>query len=208
LPQRLLPQWLLPQRLLRYPTGVSQLAAFLNRTRTAVLLADDERHCVDANHGACRLLGVSRNYLLDRPIDEWLEADDREDTKAAWAELLKRGTLAGRMRLRVAAGDPAAIEFTATAHVAPGRHLVIISPPASAGASAPADDAHWTAMSGREREVMELVAAGATTDDVAARLFISPETVRRHVKNAMTKLGANTRAQAVAIALRRGELAA
>lgn len=180
----------------------------LSRTRTAVLLADDERRCIDANHGACRLLRVTRNHLLARPLDEWLPAGDRESMQATWADLLQRGAVAGRIHLRVPPGEPAAVEFTATAHVVPGRHLVILSPLEVAGASAAADGAHGAAMSAREREVMELVAAGATTDQVAGRLFISQETVRRHVKNVMTKLDAHTRAQAVAIALRRGELAA
>jgi len=189
--------------------AVSELASFLTRTRNPVFLADDERQCVDANPGACRLLGVSRSQLLASPIDDWLAADDRRHMMVAWAELLKRGTLAGRVRLRVPGRrEAAAIEFTATAHLAPGRHLVVLSRPTAPGASAAEDDGERAAMSAREREVMELVAAGATTDDVAGRLFISQETVRRHVKNAMTKLGAHTRAQAVATAFRRGELSA
>jgi DNA-binding CsgD family transcriptional regulator len=185
---------------------VSELALLLSRTHTAVLLADDERRCVDANHGACRLLRVTRNHLLARPLDEWLRAGDRGSIKAAWEDLLQRGAVAGRLHVRVPPGESAAVEFTATAHVVPGRHLVILSPPEVAGASTAAHDAHRAAMSRREREVMELVAAGATTDQMAGRLFISQETVRRHVKNAMTKLDAHTRAQAVATAVRRGEL--
>jgi len=57
--------------------AVSELAQFLRGTRTTVLLADDERQRVDANPGACRLLGVSRDQLLARAIDDWLAADDR-----------------------------------------------------------------------------------------------------------------------------------
>jgi PAS domain-containing protein len=56
---------------------VSELAQFMRRGRTALLLADDERQCVDANPGACRLLGVSRDQLRARPIDDWLAAADR-----------------------------------------------------------------------------------------------------------------------------------
>jgi DNA-binding CsgD family transcriptional regulator len=185
---------------------VSELALFLSRTRTAVLLADDERRCIDANQGACQLLRVTRGYLLAKPLDEWFPADERESMEAAWAEFLKRGALASRVRVRVPPGESATVDFTATAHVVPGRHLVILSPPGAAGAPDAAGGANRAAMSAREREVMELVAAGATTDQMAGRLFISQETVRRHVKNAMTKLDAHTRAQAVAIAVRRGEL--
>jgi DNA-binding NarL/FixJ family response regulator len=47
-----------------------------------------------------------------------------------------------------------------------------------------------------------LLANGYSNPEIAQRLFISPETVRTHVRNAMTKLEADTRTQAVALALR------
>lgn len=56
----------------------------------------------------------------------------------------------------------------------------------------------------REREVLRLLADGNSYDEVAKALFISPETVRTHVGNAVQKLGVRTRMQAVATALRRG----
>jgi DNA-binding NarL/FixJ family response regulator len=61
-------------------------------------------------------------------------------------------------------------------------------------------------LSPREREVLDLLAQGLTGEEVAARLTLSPETVRTHVRNAMDKLEAHTRVHAVAIALRQGEI--
>jgi DNA-binding NarL/FixJ family response regulator len=61
-------------------------------------------------------------------------------------------------------------------------------------------------LSPREREVLDLLAQGLNGEEVAARLVLSPETVRTHVRNAMEKLEANTRVHAVAIALRQGEI--
>ena len=61
-------------------------------------------------------------------------------------------------------------------------------------------------LSPREREVLDLLAKGLNGEEVAARLVLSPETVRTHVRNAMEKLEANTRVHAVAIALRQGEI--
>jgi DNA-binding NarL/FixJ family response regulator len=58
------------------------------------------------------------------------------------------------------------------------------------------------ALSTREREILGLLANGFSNPEIASRLFISPETVRTHVRNAMTKLEADTRTQAVALALR------
>ena len=58
----------------------------------------------------------------------------------------------------------------------------------------------------REREVMTLIAAGGHSEDVADELFVSAETVKSHVQNALSKLGAHTRAHAVAIALVTGQI--
>jgi DNA-binding NarL/FixJ family response regulator len=54
------------------------------------------------------------------------------------------------------------------------------------------------ALTNREWEVLDLLAAGLGTDAVAQRLFLSRETVRSHIKNASRKLGVSTRADAVA----------
>jgi DNA-binding NarL/FixJ family response regulator len=54
----------------------------------------------------------------------------------------------------------------------------------------------------REREILRLISDGMRNEQVAGELSISPLTVRTHVKNAMDKLEADTRTQAVARALR------
>jgi DNA-binding NarL/FixJ family response regulator len=59
-------------------------------------------------------------------------------------------------------------------------------------------------LSKREREIMDLLAQGLTGEQVAERLFLSPETIKTHIRNAMGKLEANTRVHAIAIALREG----
>jgi two-component system nitrate/nitrite response regulator NarL len=59
-------------------------------------------------------------------------------------------------------------------------------------------------LSRRESEILQKVAYGATTKEVAHDLGISPHTVKTHLERIFEKLGANDRAQAVAIALRRG----
>ena len=56
----------------------------------------------------------------------------------------------------------------------------------------------------REVDVLRLVAEGNGNREIAERLFISKETVKGHVRNAMGKLGAVDRTQAVTIAIRRG----
>jgi DNA-binding NarL/FixJ family response regulator len=56
----------------------------------------------------------------------------------------------------------------------------------------------------REREVMALVAAGLSNDEIAARLYVSPATAKTHVSRSMVKLGARDRAQLVVMAYESG----
>lgn len=60
------------------------------------------------------------------------------------------------------------------------------------------------ALTDREREVMELVAAGLTNDEIAARLVLSPATAKTHVSRIMTKVGARDRSQLVVLAYESG----
>ena len=57
-------------------------------------------------------------------------------------------------------------------------------------------------LSGRELQVLQLVAAGQTNKEIGVSLYLSPGTVKAHLDSIYRKLGASDRAQAVAIALR------
>ncbi|QNP68077.1 response regulator transcription factor [Streptomyces roseirectus] len=71
-------------------------------------------------------------------------------------------------------------------------------------ADGPRPDARLDALTSREREVMRLVAAGLTNDEIAARLVLSPSTAKTHVSRIMTKLGARDRSQVVVLAYESG----
>jgi DNA-binding CsgD family transcriptional regulator len=104
--------------------------------------------------------------------------------------------------------------------VLPARHLSVFIPPddpsvalprsgvtrGSAWAPVAVEGSGRLQLSGREREVMTQVASGLQSAEIAERLFLSPETVKSHVHNALGKLGAHTRAHAVAIALVTGQI--
>ncbi len=89
--------------------------------------------------------------------------------------------------------------------VASGRTYV---DPVLAGvlSSSAATDARLN-LTPRERDVLRHLADGLSNDEIGKLLFISPETVRTHVRKAMTKLDADTRTQAVATALRQSLIA-
>ncbi len=58
------------------------------------------------------------------------------------------------------------------------------------------------ALTEREREVLRLLADGLSNEEIGRQLFVSPQTVRTHIRKAMLKLEAETRTHAVATALR------
>ena len=61
-------------------------------------------------------------------------------------------------------------------------------------------------LSVRERQILGMIAGGDSGAQIAEFLVLSPETVRTHIRNAMSKLGASSRAQAVALAFQRNEI--
>ncbi|MCE0768565.1 helix-turn-helix transcriptional regulator, partial [Pseudonocardia kujensis] len=60
------------------------------------------------------------------------------------------------------------------------------------------------ALTGREREVLALVAAGLSNDEIAERLVVSPATAKTHVSRSMVKLGVRDRAQLVVLGYETG----
>ena len=66
------------------------------------------------------------------------------------------------------------------------------------------DEAARSKLTTREREILELVADGVANKAIAAQLSLRLNTVRNHVQNVLTKLGAHSKLEAVAIATRTG----
>jgi DNA-binding NarL/FixJ family response regulator len=93
----------------------------------------------------------------------------------------------------VAAAEPA---------LSPGLAVKILDEFARLAREAP--DREHDELTPREREVLQLVAGGATNREVAETLFVSRHTVNFHMKNILQKLHLRNRAQAVAYAVRTG----
>jgi len=199
--------------------AVVRLRAAFERSRHAMLIADDQRRWVGGNRAASDLLGIAPEEIPWRQMDEFTLPGDRERLDELWNAFLVRGTAEGWYRLAVPNRGPLTLEFSATANVLPARHLTVFVPPDDAFAEdakramdrktawAPASAGGRAQLTEREREVMTLVASGLLTDEVAEALVISPETIKSHVHNSLGKLGASTRAHAVAIALVTGQIA-
>lgn len=84
--------------------------------------------------------------------------------------------------------------------------LATLLPQLSAERQAAADaNTRLARLTGREREILGLMAKGCRNDAIAARLFISSTTVRTHAHNILTKLGVHSQLEAVALAARGGQ---
>jgi DNA-binding NarL/FixJ family response regulator len=71
---------------------------------------------------------------------------------------------------------------------------------------APEADGDSAMLSDRERQVLDMIATGSTNREIAARLFLSPHTVKDHTSALYRKIGARNRAQAILRAQRLGIL--
>ncbi|MFP1623959.1 response regulator [Streptomyces sp. 5K101] len=104
--------------------------------------------------------------------------------------------------IRVAAAGDALLSPAAT------KGLIAKFLAQGGGADHPADPGAYSerlsALTGREREVLVLVAGGHSNDEIADRLEVSPLTVKTHVNRSMAKLGARDRAQLVVTAYESG----
>ena len=182
-----------------------------------MLIADDRRQLVNGNAAACELLATCHTDLPWCTLDEFTAPSERARLRDQWAPFLTRGAAEGWYELVVPARGEIVLEFSALPRVLPARHLLVFieaeqQDSQDAGARkiawAPVDaDGRGAAqLSKRERQVMALIAHGGQSADMAASLILSPETVKTHVHHAMIKLGARTRAHAVAIAIVSGQI--
>jgi DNA-binding NarL/FixJ family response regulator len=85
-----------------------------------------------------------------------------------------------------------------------GAAPAVATPPAAAPAERRPAPAGLASLTEREREVVSLLAAGLSNDEIAAKLVVSPLTAKTHVSRALTKLGARDRAQLVVLAYEHG----
>ena len=98
-------------------------AVFDNAFEAVLLLGDDARF-VDANSAASTVFGLSRDELLGRAIGGFV--DPGPEVAELWRGFLSSGELTGSHVVIRADGARRDIEYSAKAHVLPGRHLAVL----------------------------------------------------------------------------------
>jgi DNA-binding CsgD family transcriptional regulator len=177
-------------------------------SRNAMLLVDDRRLVVSANDACLRLLSRPRTAVAGQPLRTFVRGGEQRP-EPEWMALLATGRFSGETELVRADGTPVAVQWGASAAEVTGRRLVLFVALGTSrwgrrfrrdvGDEDPDDE-----LTPREREVVRLVALGGTAREIGDELHISHDTVRTHVRNAMEKLHARSRAHLVAKALARG----
>jgi PAS domain S-box-containing protein len=183
-------------------------AAF-TQSRNAMALLDERRCHVDVNGAYLALLGHPRRELIGRPVYEFVVGGPTI-TPAEWRAALESGRFTGETQLRSADGKSVSVQWAATTETVTGRRLalfVALNTSRWGGAfrrSPQPERPTRLPLTGRELEVVRLVALGSSGPEIADELRITHDTVRTHARNAMIKAGARSRAQLVAKAIGEG----
>jgi DNA-binding NarL/FixJ family response regulator len=141
-----------------------------------------------------RLTGVRVVILTTFDLDEYVYQALRVGASGFLAKDVEPSELRHAVRV-VARGD---------ALLSPGVTRRLIAEFAARPAAEPPAAGRLGVLTDREREVLGLVGEGLSNDDIAARLYMSPATVKTHVSRVMGKLAAHDRAQLVVLAYETG----
>ena len=177
-------------------------------SRNPMALVDAQRRIVDVNGAFLKVSGYKRDEILGHPTWDFV-AGGPLLTPREWAAEVGRKHFTGEASLIASDGTPITIQWGATAEVITGHRRVLFVAMSTSrwGRRFRREieaDATAGALSDREAQIVHLVAMGATGPEIADELHIAHDTVRTHVRNAMTKLSARSRAHLVAKALGEG----
>ena len=188
------------------PDGWSGLfATAFEQSRNAMILTDAQRMMVDVNPALLSLLGRKKTDLTGQPVFS-IVAGGPQATEEEWAGAMAEARFSGVTELLHADGRLVSVQWAASTETVTGRRLVLVVVLSVSRwgarfrrASAPEEPAR--ALTPRQREIVHLVALGASGPEIGDELHLSHETVRTHVRNAMDRIGARSRAHLVAKAL-------
>jgi PAS domain S-box-containing protein len=188
---------------------VESLATRVTGAPTAVLVADASARVLAASKPACELLGWRRMELLMLSLAEVGVSQPAFARICAEAE--EQGLAVGAARLRDRKGRSIPVRYHVTRiDLVDGPIYHWIAQPRQAPerpTSLPGPDRRRNAralrLTGRELEILQLIADGLGNRDIAQQLSVSLETVKTHIRRVLGKLEARSRAHAVAVAWRK-----
>jgi len=102
------------------------LRAIVHQPSAPILITDNDRSYSDASSGAGKLLGLSREEVIGRRLDEFVAPHFKPQVSKLWREFLERGEQEGTLPLVGPDGNPHQVDYTVKANVLPVRHLLVL----------------------------------------------------------------------------------
>lgn len=178
------------------------------RSSNGIALVDEQRRFVEVNDALLAIVGGTRDAILGSSVIDAIPPSERPRAQREWhAFLHSGGDYSGGGPIVRLDGSEVEIEVAARLITIGERRraICVVTSASGSGPSVKPGTGPEQLLTRREREVVTLIALGRLTPQIAAELHISGETVRTHVRHAMSKLGASTRAQLVAVVLSRDD---
>jgi PAS domain S-box-containing protein len=183
--------------------------ALVDRLAVPASVHDPEGRFLHLNSGAEKVTGKSSAELRGRSFTELLRPEDRESVEAHFRRAVeRRETVDFESRFIDGNGEIRGVRV---------QHLPLVEDDEVVGVLILAFDVRQGSsrsaltapprLTPRQHEILELLASGTSTAEIAEALTLSTETVRNHLRGLLRELGAHTRVEAIATAQRLGLLA-
>src|SRR5579871_2455973 len=92
----------------------------------AILIADDDRHYQESSIGASKLLGLPREKIIGRRLDDFATPGKNPAISKRWRAFLEEGEQEGTLQLLARDGRPRDVEYSAKGNVLPVRHVLAL----------------------------------------------------------------------------------
>ncbi len=112
------------------------LRAIVFNPSASILLTDDDRRYRDANFGASRLLGLPRDKIIGRRLEDFAEPGLQATIAARWQDFLHDGEQEGTLKLVGPDGAPKTVGYLAKGHILPVRHILLLQEATAPGGAA------------------------------------------------------------------------
>jgi PAS domain S-box-containing protein len=100
--------------------------AIVYQPSASILITDDERRYRDASTGAGRLLGLPREKIIGKSLDDFAAPAVKPVIPGRWQTFLKEGEQVGSLELLGPDGNPREVEYIAKTNVLPARNLLVL----------------------------------------------------------------------------------
>src|SRR5437867_4060576 len=104
----------------------AKFQAVFETTLDGMLISDDAGRYLDANPAACFLLGMRRQDIIGRKVEDFADPKRKEEVRKSWRRFLEQGRQQGFFRIYRPDGTTRYVDYIARARILPRQHLSIL----------------------------------------------------------------------------------